>query len=544
MSEDMHKAGSADEKHSCVGSGEAVIAEVKRRGRPPKSKTVSTVKDVEERDTEADVAKKKPGRPRKQPSAEQVAGGGVIEHHEDDHKHCSDSDTGAAEPKKKQGRAPKDKVSKATVSNEEVDALAETLEQISIEDNRYFGHPIPGMSYRRGLGGGTIQKPFNTRPDGTSMWYDNPKAYYPPEFTAKTVRMFPIAVIDEHKKSVIRWGNPLVEYTLEMWNAKLREWDELYPNLKDKTTGSTPHETEAFRGQQTRKPEIMMACWEKLSVVVPSRYTGFARELMENFRVDRYGNVVCLPDSLSAGRANNSSLTFFDVDHIFPWCRGGRSGKENFEAVQNVANRAIKSDNMVQSLNPVDMNCGITLEQLISMVDLVLENYSQERLTTRSWLEKILSWLTTSPVNKASFTDFQKEVGHTTDGRRLIQYFVQRESSQTQAFRGLDSPPKAQAAEGKVHAHEPQAKGDCSAKLIHDPEKATLQAKFNKHVVEVFGPATISVKDELKKAGYIWDGSAGRKCWTKRIDSDEDAIRERKNLTELVEEFGMQLKLS
>ena len=199
---------------------------------------------------------------------------------------------------------------------------------------------------------------------------------------------------------------------------------------------------------------------------------------------------------------------------------------------------------MVQSLNPVDMNCGITLEQLISMVDLVLENYNQERLTTRSWLEKILSWLTTSPVNKASFSDFQKEVGRTTDGRRLIQYFVQRESSQTQAFRGLDIPPKAQAAEGKIHAHEAQAKGDCSAKLIHDPEEATLQAKFNKHVVEVFGPATISVKDELKKAGYIWDGSAGRKCWTKRIDSDEDAIRERKNLTELVEEFGMQLKLS
>lgn len=541
----MSKAGSADEKQSCVGSGEAVIAEVKRRGRPPKSKAASIEKDIEERDTEADVAKKKPGRPRKQPSPEKAAGGGVIEHHEDDHKHCSDSDTGAAaEPKKKQGRAPKDKVSKATVSSEEVDALTESLEQISVEENRYFGHPIPGMSYRRGVGGGTILKPFNTRPDGTSMWYDNPKAYYPPEFTAKTVRMFPIAAIDEHKKSVIRWGNPLVEYTLEMWNAKLREWDELYPNIKDKTTGSTPHETEAFRGQQTRKPEIMMACWEKLPVVVPSRYTGFARELMENFRVDRYGNVVCLPDSLSGGRANNSSLTFFDVDHIFPWCRGGQSSKENFEAVQNVANRTIKSDNMVQSLNPVDMNCGITLEQLISMIDLVLENYNQQRNTTRSWLEKILSWLTTSPVNKASFSDFQKEVGRTTDGRRLIQYFVQREGSQTQALLGIDSPPKAQAAGGKVHSHEDQAKGDCSPKLIHDPEKATLQAKFNKHVVEVFGSATMSVKDELKRAGYLWDSSAGRKCWTKRIDSDVDAIRERKNLTELVEEFCMQLKLS
>jgi len=530
--------------------------EAKKKGRPPKKAASKDDESVQIDESKVDAKQfvaaaepKKKGRPPKTAAAV----------HADDQEGLDEEDgkagpdiSSTTEPKKK-GRPRKDVAEKEVlkegrkpdVTAEEIDTLSQRVGGITVDDMRYFGHPIVGMTYRRGAGGGTIQRPYTSRDSSAISWYDDPKAYFPPEFTAKTIRMFPVAATDATRRPTVKWGNPLVEYTLQEWSAKQKEWEERYPNIKDKSTGATPHESEAFRGQQTRKPDIMMACWNALPVTVPSRYTGFSRELLEHFRVDRYGNVICLPDSLPDGRANNGSLTFFDVDHIFPWCRGGRSVKENFEAVQNVANRTIKSDNIVQSLNPVDMNCGITLQQVISMVDLVLENYNQERLTTRSWLEQIRGWLTKSPPNKMSYTDFQKEVRCSTDGRTLMQYFIQRDVSQTQSLLGGSPATKDEAKAEAKSEKQPDVTVSSAAKLVHDPEKAALQAKFTKHFIEVFGKSTFSVKDELKRAGYSWDGeSAGRKCWTKRVDNKLDGAREHKYLLELADEYSMQLVIS
>ncbi len=64
------------------------------------------------------------------------------------------------------------------------------------------------------------------------------------------------------------------------------------------------------------------------------------------------------------------------------------------------------------------------------MVDFVLQNFNDERNTTHSWLEKVVFWLTKSPDNGNSFSTFQDDVGHTNDGRQLVQYFLNRDADE------------------------------------------------------------------------------------------------------------------
>jgi len=235
---------------------------------------------------------------------------------------------------------------------DDVEVLAKRMEQVSVSHaDNYFGHPIHGVQYKRGRSKATAA---DARPAGCAAWHSDAAASYPPEFTQKTIRLFPQAVAGAAGGGVrVRWGSDEA-ISIEEWNAKVTAWASKYPNVKDQD-GDTPHETKEFRGQQTNKPEIVRACWEALPNQVPSRYTGYARAALNHFKSDRYGNVVCLRETVPGGRANDGALSFFDVDHIFPWSRGGRSRMDNFEAVQCSANRAVKCDNMVQvvpSSNP------------------------------------------------------------------------------------------------------------------------------------------------------------------------------------------------
>jgi hypothetical protein len=241
---------------------------------------------------------------------------------------------------------------------DDVDDLAKCLEKVSVSSaDIYFGHPIEGVRYRKGLKGSrtTAHAPAA----GGVPWHSDASASFPREFTQKTVRMFPQAVSvapDAAGRAAprVRWGAD--ELSVEEWNAKVAAWDMQYPNVVNHD--ATPHESKDHRVQQTNKPETLLACWRSLPAMVPARYTGYAREALNHFKCDRYGNVICLRET-AGGRANDGALTFFDVDHIFPWSRGGRSRLDNFEAVQCTANRHVKCDNLVQMLNPRDMNCGL-----------------------------------------------------------------------------------------------------------------------------------------------------------------------------------------
>ncbi len=63
-----------------------------------------------------------------------------------------------------------------------------------------------------------------------------------------------------------------------------------------------------------------------------------SRDFLGKFRVDMWGNLICLPKTVPGGLTDNESLCFLDVDHTFPFSRGGRSVLKNFEAFQCCAN--------------------------------------------------------------------------------------------------------------------------------------------------------------------------------------------------------------
>lgn len=116
------------------------------------------------------------------------------------------------------------------------------------------------------------------------------------------------------------------------------------------------------------------------------------------FRLDRYGNVI-------SAKATTGALTSYDIDHIFPWSRGGRTLPDNLEAIQTYANSSVKNSKLLQSLSLEKMNCGVTLQQLTDLMEYCGERARQEgdsRRDTTAYKEMVADWLTAGPFKKES----------------------------------------------------------------------------------------------------------------------------------------------
>ena len=332
-----------------------------------------------------------------------------------------------------------EKVEKKRIAAEEKQAA----EAERLTDTAKQRH-IPGMKYRQGLDK-TLKRAPHNECESQSEWWLDPKAAYPPAsckgFTDKTLTMLPSLVVHaEGGQSVIRWGHPSNDYTMKEWEEMVADWQERFPNIKDKDKG-TRHETRSKSEDpdtmKTTAPDTIRACWALLPSCRPSKYSGAVANLLEHFKVDMWGNVVCLPKKLPEGRASDASITSFDVDHLFPYSRGGRSVRSNFAACQSFANRHIKVDNLIQCLDPVAMNCGLMYPQLLAMCDAVLEEVHDKRNTTQNRCDAILYWLTSAQENGDKFNqNFQKEVNRTLDGRTLIQFFESHFSHDKEGAQG------------------------------------------------------------------------------------------------------------
>ena len=317
------------------------------------------------------------------------------------------------------------------IAAEEKQATAEIAEAERMTDIAKQRH-IPGMKYRKGPDK-TLRKAPHNESESQSEWWLDPKAAYPPAscrgFTDKTLTMLPSLVVPaEGGQSVIRWGNPSADYTMMEWEEMVADWQERFPNIKDKDKGGTRHETRSKSEEpdtmKTTAPITIRACWALLPSCRPSKYSGAVGNLLDHFKVDMWNNVICLPKKLPEGRASDSSLTSFDVDHLFPFSRGGRSVRSNFAACQSFANRQIKVDNLIQCLDPVAMNCGLMYPQLLAMCDAVLEEVHDKRNTTQNRCDAILYWLTSAQENGDKFNqNFQTAVKRSLDGRTLIHFF-------------------------------------------------------------------------------------------------------------------------
>lgn len=326
----------------------------------------------------------------------------------------------------------------------------------------------------------------------SGAWYEDHDAAYPlSEFSKHSIDKLP-----RKEDGAVLWNKN--KYTMEQWIEKLRNWQTAYPNVT-RNDGSNRHESVAERGKRTGNREIVMGCFDKCRQTWDtSKYShGKWKSLLTRLRPDMWGNLICLSQSLAEGGASNNSLCFFDVDHLFPFSRGGRSTSANLRAIQNVANRAIKVDNILQSLNPIEMQCGLNSQQLIAMIDCV-DATKLGRKDKEVMVRNVHKWLTMSPVNGRTFTRFQADVGRTTDGLKLIQYFQSRQNEENDILITLFS-------------------GTESA--------AKLYVRVRGCLIEVGNPrskATFHIKDELYQSGYSWDSESDRKCWYQIFGTDKE----------------------
>ena len=350
---------------------------------------------------------------------------------------------------------------------------------------------------------------------------------------------------DHDKKKVWLWSGPKEkkEYTRMEWEEQLATWQFDYPNVT-RPNGSNPFEPVSHRTKMTSDKKIIEATFNALPAFGSSEWGEYranwssqTKTLLAKFRPDMWGNMICLPDKIDPAGAVNESLCFFDVDHLFPFSRGGQSvfkkgSDNNFGAVQCVANRTIKNDNLIPLLNPVEMNCGITSEQLVAMV-LYVENLeggkgegeiaSDER-TIKSRKDKnklrdrILTWLTGSPIKGQSFRCFSTDVKRSTDGKVLLDYFRHRQRHEDDALLG-----------------QPDA-----THVSDTSDGPSLKIYVTKCMIEV-GGATFYVKARLKEDNYWWDAKEQR--WGKGFSSKAEKEQLLRGLQALACQNGFVYKV-
>lgn len=311
-------------------------------------------------------------------------------------------------------------------------------------------------------------------------WYTDSSQPFPPCFTKRSVGLMPKIHESEKGKVIYLWNENI--YSHIEWNEK---WsDKAFPNLKRKD-GSTPNETTSHRTTSTIDAKNIEFCWSNLKRInFPSDWTGPSRSLGQKFRVDMYGNVV-------SKESSNESLTKFDVDHIFPWSKGGRSVQANFAGVQCVANRYIKSDCLVQLLKPEDMACGLQIEQFLSLIK-YLNAKELSRKDNKSIFDRLEYYLCASPNKGESFTSFQSTVRRSIDGATLWKFFLERDQEKLR--------------------RELQLEGSIMTSSTLTRDTSVDIRMFNNNRLECFGRHTYAIRAFLKDSLHMsWD--SGRKVW-------------------------------
>ena len=257
-------------------------------------------------------------------------------------------------------------------------------------------------------------------------WYEDEKKDFPPIFTSRTLKLFPEIKVNEKGEKMYHWDHEDYGYTEAEWKEK---WGRQFPNIK-RPDGSTPQESSSFKSQQTTNKKVIDNAWAdlgKTSIPYPHHWSNVVKTFMDKFKSDMYGNIIHRD-------ADNNALSKFDVDHIFPWSRGGRSRRPNFAAVQCVANRFIKNDTILQLLDPAEMRCGIQVEQFVNLIDFTITqadniggNNGKSRSNLKAELSKVESWLLHTPYRGMPWSNFQKMVNGSTNGKELYRFFMKRD---------------------------------------------------------------------------------------------------------------------
>eukprot|EP00960_Hanusia_phi_P059356 764147-Hanusia_phi.AAC.4 len=109
------------------------------------------------------------------------------------------------------------------------------------------------------------------------------------------------------------------------------------------------------------------------------------KEFCDSFKLDMWDNIIA-KDSIC------NSICYFELDHLFPRSRGGKTLRENLTIIHWNANRK-KSDKLIPFLSEkevTDLQAGLSLDQFLSLTKYVEENF-HDRVAGYAKLKKMLT---------------------------------------------------------------------------------------------------------------------------------------------------------
>jgi hypothetical protein len=237
-------------------------------------------------------------------------------------------------------------------------------------------------------------------------------------------------VREDAEKSTFTWGEEVVARCREEFDDWAQTLEKTYPVRYDGKNRPHPSETLQYRSMQCQKE--WLACWETLDrTAIPNAWkqampgTVPIKSVKENFRVDAFGNVV-------SNLAKSKAVCAFEVDHVFPWSRGGCSRRGNFAGLYWGAN-VLKKEKLIQGAELSPQPClgddragsagsargggaagglqvGLSVEMFVALFR-HSRALSQRRQDRNYWDSVAVHWLTCSRPAGQSKADLWSELG-------------------------------------------------------------------------------------------------------------------------------------
>ena len=230
------------------------------------------------------------------------------------------------------------------------------------------------------------------------------------------------------------WGGELIASKPTEFENWAKDLEKRFPPKFNGTDRPHWHPSETLQYRTRQCKAEVSYCWEAMDQsAIPQAWKKVAEgslpeKILDAFRVDLFGNVV-------SNKASAKAVCAFEVDHVFPWSRGGCSRQSNFAGLYWGAN-VLKREKLIQGaeLSPCPAPAADSAEKLpggcrlggrglqmgLSVATFIsLFQHTRavtERGADRTSMEDIVvGWLTAGRPLGQSKADLQKELGLKSD---------------------------------------------------------------------------------------------------------------------------------